>query len=177
MTYSQLFLKHTRLARLDTLGFDAPCFRYLPSKKDTLSLLDLNQRHSGCENSVREQNWNCGWATLAVPEISLPFGRNSDRCDLIASLYPPLAALRLFAYRLRLALSESNWLLSKNNWFELNKRSQQKTTPCGVVFCWLPLLDLNQRPLDSVSVTTKSTNLLILSPMSWGTHIFFTRIL
>ena len=42
---------------------------------------------------------------------------------------------------------------------------------------WLPLLDLNQRPLDLVSVTTKSTNLLILSPMSWGTHIFFTRIL
>ena len=42
-----------------------------------------------------------------MPEISLPAGRNSDRCDLIASLHPPPAALRLFAYRLRLAHSKA----------------------------------------------------------------------
>ena len=41
------------------------------------------------------------WATLAVPGISSPAGGNPDRCDLIASLPPPPAALRLFAYRLR----------------------------------------------------------------------------
>ena len=40
-------------------------------------------------------------ATLAVPGISSPTGGNPDRCDLIASLHPPPAALRLFAYRLR----------------------------------------------------------------------------
>ena len=39
--------------------------------------------------------------TLAVPGISSPAGGNPDRCDLIASLHPPPAALRLFAYRLR----------------------------------------------------------------------------
>ena len=43
----------------------------------------------------------CIQPTLAVPGISLPGGGNPDRCDLIASLHPPPAALRLFAYRLR----------------------------------------------------------------------------
>ena len=46
-----------------------------------------------------------------------------------------------------------------------------------IILEWLPLLGSNQRPLDLVSVTTSSKNLLILSPMSWGTHIFFTHIL
>ena len=96
---------------------------------------------------------------------SLPCGLN----DRISQAKTSNVAVSARSARLPVAL--------RNRWVKLNKKSQQKTTPIGVVICWLPLLDLNQRPPDLVSVTTKSMNLLILSPMSWGTHIFFTRIL
>ena len=41
LTYSHLFLKHSRLARLDSLGFDAPRFSYLASENDTQSFSSL----------------------------------------------------------------------------------------------------------------------------------------
>ena len=51
---------------------------------------------------------------LRFPKFDARFcSLNFDRCDLIASLLPPPAALRLFAYRLRLAQSMSDRLLIK----------------------------------------------------------------
>jgi len=77
-----------------------------------------------------------------VPEISLPYGRNSDRCDLIALLLPPPAALRLFAYRLRLAHSEAADCRSRIIGLNLEEMSQNKKESVWTPFVLAPLVGL-----------------------------------
>ena len=82
--------------------------------------------------------------TLAVPGISSPAGGNPDRCDLIASLHPPPAALRLFAYRLR-PLSRRAQGCYRLHRLEINKKQKENTIRMDGVSFWLPLLGSNQR--------------------------------
>ena len=84
------------------------------------------------------------WTTLAVPGISSPGGGNPDRCDLIASLHPPPAALRLFAYRLR-PLSRRAQGCYRPHRLEINKKQKENTIQMDGVSFWLPLLGSNQR--------------------------------
>ena len=138
----------------------------MPSAASLLPLIRRDRRFRFSKtNETKKQTAFaiCLFVWLPLPNLNLTTRSLRSLITLLAQSYP-FSSLRL----------ERGKLVPRTT----GEKAQRKTRgDCLGLYLWLPLLDLNQRPPDLVSVTTKSMNLLILSPMSWGTHIFFTRIL